>query len=185
MKRIIEKLAKEFNMQNLTWAIGGSFLLKRYGIENGLKELDIMVSEDSVVEINNIMSNITKRLNVVNNENYQTEYYESYKHDDLIINVICNLKCNFNESFEYSFDKEDISTLEMYNNEEIYFCHLLDWYVIYQEINLVKTSNLIAKYYENGTFLNNERFEEKFAIANLSQIKDNYIGLKNRIYHIG
>ena len=185
MKKIIELLAKEFNKRNLTWAIGGSFLLKRYGINIDFDELDIMVSEDSVEEINKVMNEIALKLEVVNNENYQTDYYSCYQMENHTINIICNLKCDFEESFTYSFDKEDINSIEISNNEKIYFSHLLDWYVIYQEINSKETMNLIERYYENGSFLNNRRFSEKFGMTNIPHVKDKYSSLKKRIYQVG
>ena len=184
MKKIIELLAKEFNIRNLTWAIGGSFLLKRYGINIDFDELDIMVSEDSVEEMNKVMNDIALKLEVVNNENYQTDNYSCYQMENHTINIICNLKCDFEDSFTYSFDKEDINSIEISNNEKIYFSHLLDWYVIYQEINNKETMNLIEGYYENGSFLNNRRFSEKFGIKVMPHVKDRYLSLKKRIYQV-
>lgn len=185
MKETIELLAKRFNELNLTWAIGGSYLLKRYGINDGLNDLDIMVSEESVKRMNEVMSEHAVKLDVVNNENYQTDHYSSYIMDNKIINVICNLKCDFNESFTYTFGKEDINSHESSNNEKIYFGDLLDWYVIYQEIDKKETYKLIERYYESGSFLNNSRFNNKFGTTNIPQVKNRYSRLRKRIYHIG
>jgi hypothetical protein len=185
MKRIMELVAKEFNKQNITWAIGGSYLLKRYGINDGFNELDIMVSTDSSIVANEIMNTIAEKLEVVNNENYQTDSYECYQIDDLTVHIISNLKCNFNESFSYKFDKEDINSIDISNNEKIYFSHLLDWYVIYQEINNEETSNLIEKHYNNGAFLDNKRFENKFGMIDIPNVKDSITNFKKRIYHMG
>ena len=184
MKKIIELLAKEFNKRDLTWAIGGSFLLKRYGIDDGFNELDIMVSIDSVEEVNKVMNEIALKLEVVNSENYQTDYYSCYQMENHTINIICNLKCDFEESFTYSFDKEDINSIEISNDEKIYFSHLLDWYVIYQEINSTETMNLIERYYEDGSFLNNGRFSDKFGMADIPHVKERYLSLKKRIYQV-
>ncbi len=185
MKKVIELIAKEFNKRELTWAIGGSYLLKRYGIEIGFDQLDIMVSEDSIEEVNKIMSELAEKLEVENNDNYQTDYYSSYQMVDQTINIICNLKCDFEESFIYSFDKEDINSNVKSNNEKIYFSHLLDWYVIYQETQSEEVLNLIETHYENGTFLNNERFTSKFGMSDIPFVKERYSNLKKRIYQVG
>lgn len=185
MKKIVELLAKEFNSRNVTWAIGGSFLLKRYGIDNGLGDLDIMVSMDSIEEASEIMNNIAENLEVINNDHYQTERFESYQLENHIINIIGNLKCNFNESFTYIFDKTDINSIDISSNEKIYFSHLLDWYVIYQEINNKETSSLIEQYYGSGAFLDNKRFESKFGMINIPNVKDSLSSFKKRIYHLG
>jgi len=185
MKKIIESLAKEFNERNLTWAIGGSFLLKRYGINDGFDQLDIMVSEDSIDEIKGVMNDIAEKLGVVNNESFQTDHFSSYKIQNQTINIICNIKCNFKESFTYSFDKEDISTQYISNNVKIYFSDLLDWYVIYQEIDSARTTKLIERYYESGSFLNNTRFNNKFGMDDIPHVKDRYSNLKKRIYQAG
>lgn len=185
MKKIIESLAKEFNKRNLTWAIGGSFLLKRYGINDGFDQLDIMVSEDSVKKMNSVMNDMAEKLEVVNNESYQTDHFSSYQIQNQTINIICNLKCNFKDSFAYNFDKEDISTQYISNNEKIYFSDLLDWYIIYQEIDSTSTTELIERYYESGSFLNNSRFNSKFGMEDIPQVKDRYSNLKKRIYQTG
>lgn len=185
MKKIIESLAKVFNERNLTWAIGGSFLLKRYGINDGFDQLDIMVSEDSIKEMNIVMNDIAEKLDFVNNESYQTDHFSSYQIQNQTINIICNLKCNFKESFAYNFDKEDISTHYISNNVKIYFSDLLDWYVIYQEIDNTSTIKLIERYYESGSFLNNTRFNNKFGMEDIPRVKDRYSNLKKRIYQAG
>lgn len=185
MRNTIKILAKEFNKRNLTWAIGGSYLLKRYGIDGSFNELDIMVAEDSNEEMNNVMSELAVKLEVVSNENYQTDSFETYQIKDLTVNIICNLKCDFKEPFTYSFGKDDINTSEVHNNEKIYFSHLLDWYVIYQETNNKETSKLIERYYEDGSFLNNSRFNSKFGMTNIPHVRDNVLSLKKRIYHLG
>jgi len=185
MKKTIELLARRFNELDLVWAIGGSYLLKRYGINDGLNDLDIMVSKESANTMNEVMSEVGIKLEVVNNENYQTDSYSSYMMDNKIVNIICNLKCNFKESFTYTFDKEDINSHESSNNEKIYFGDLLDWYVIYQEINEKKTYKLIERYYENGSFLNNYRFNSKFGMTNIPHVKNRYSRLRKRIYRTG
>lgn len=185
MKKIIESLAKEFNKRNLTWAIGGSYLLKKYGINDGFDQLDIMVSEDSVKEMKIVMNEVAQKLDVVNNESFQTDHYSSYQMQNHTINIICNLKCNFKESFAYKFEKEDISTQYISNDVKIYFSDLLDWYVIYQEIDSTNTTKLIERYYESGSFLNNERFTNKFGMEDIPHVKDRYSNLTKRIYQTG
>lgn len=185
MRKTIEQIAKIFNQRELTWAIGGSYLLKKYGIENKLNHIDVMVSADSVKEMNEVMDVIANKLEVTNNDGFQTEHFTSYELNGEIINVIYNLKCDFNEPFTYSFNKNDIDTLEISNNEKIYFSHLLDWYVIYQEIDFKETTDLIENSFESGLFLDNPRFNEKFGLSMIPNTKSKYEYLKKRIYHNG
>jgi len=182
MKNIIKRLAKEFNKKEVVWAIGGSYLLKRYGIDSKSDVLDIVVSEDSIINVSKIMNTIAVKQNEVDSKNYQSDYFEVYLFEGQIVNIVSNFKSNFKEKFTYEFSKNDINVHEKYDGESVYYCYLMDWYLIYSEIDLREELSLIEDYYLNGGFFNNNRFEEKFRPTNYAVIGMNYTNLRNKIY---
>ena len=95
MKNIIKRLAKEFNKKEVVWAIGGSYLLKRYGIDSKSDVLDIVISEDSIVSVSEIMNTIAVKQEGIESKNYQSDYYEVYLFDGQLVNIVSNLKSNF------------------------------------------------------------------------------------------
>ena len=183
MKNIIKRIAKEFNQKGIVWAIGGSYLLKRYGINTKIETLDIMVSEHSIIKVLGIMDRIATIQEVKNDYHFQTDHYKVYIIEGLIINIICNFKSNFVEKFEYNFNESDINIHESISQEKIYYGFLIDWYLIYSEINMKDEVNSIEEYYINGGFFNNNRFEEKFMKSNYQIVEKQYCQMKNEIYN--
>ncbi len=182
MKNIIKRLAKEFNKKEVVWAIGGSYLLKRYGIDSKSDVLDIVISEDSIVSVSEIMNTIAVKQEGIESKNYQSDYYEVYLFDGQLVNIVSNLKSNFEELFAYEFSKKDINVSEVYEGESIFYCYLMDWYLIYSEIDLRDELSLVEEYYLNGGFFNNNRFEKKFRPTNYAVIDLSYTNLMNKIY---
>lgn len=182
MKNIIKRIAKEFNKKEVVWAIGGSYLLKRYGIKSISSELDIMVSEESITNVLEIMEILAVKQKSVNSENFQTDFFEVYLVGGKTVNIISNLKSDFQEKFTYDFSKKDINIHELYDGESIYYGYLMDWYLIYCEIDLRDELSSVEEYYLNGGFFNNNRFVEKFRESNHALIDFNYSNLKSKIY---
>lgn len=182
MKNIIKKIAKEFNKREVVWAIGGSYLLKRYGIDSKSNALDIMVSEDTIVKALKIMDEFAVKQIVTDSEHFHSDFYEEYIFEGQAVNIVSNFKSNFKEKFTYDFTSKDISVSVVYKGETINYCYLMDWYLIYSEIDLRDELSLVEEYYLNGGFFNNNRFEEKFSPTNYAIVDLNYTNLRNRIY---
>ena len=162
MKNSIITVARELNQRNIVWAIGGSELLKRYGITSTTNVLDIMVSRESIKDVLSIMDSIGTKQESINEPNYQTDHFEVYMINNQQVNIICNLKSNFVETFAYDFSVNDINVSEYLEEEKIYYSYLIDWYLIYSEVTLTNEVKAIEEYYMNGGFFNNNRFIEKF-----------------------
>jgi|LGVE01.1.fsa_nt_gb hypothetical protein len=182
MKNIIKKLAKEFNKSNIVWGIGGSYLLKRYGINIDSNEIDILISEDSIDDVVEIMNSISAKQEFEDDEHFHSTFYAVYQINGININVISNLSYEYEEDFSYVFNQEDINVHEVEDNERINYCHLMDWYIIYKEIKMKTISSLIETYYKNGGFIDNSRFHKKFDLVNLSVLHKNYNKLRTMIY---
>lgn len=182
MKNLISKVAKEFNQQNVVWGIGGSYLLQRYGIETDLNDIDILISEDSIHRVKDIMSRISIKQDTVIDEKFNSKFFAIYQINGTNINIISSLNYHFKEDFNYNFDQEDINIYENYGNQRINYCHLMDWYIIYKEINRKGISKSIEMYYKSGGFVDNRRFHQKFGLSKLNLLHENYNNLKSMIY---
>lgn len=182
MLKIIKELAKELNNKNVTWAIGGSHMLHRYGIVDNSNIIDIMVTKESIITAIEVMNGISEKLDLPNQDHFQTEYFSAYNMNGIQVNLISNFKCDFTEEFIYDFDQVDIQVSKDVSNESIYYCYLMDWYIIYNAVNRKDMIALIEEHYENGGFLDNARFKHKFNKLNHSSIINKYSELKHRIY---
>lgn len=182
MKNIVNKIAKELNSKDVVWGIGGSYLLKRYGINTKLNEIDIVISEDSINEVTEIMNRISVKQNHPNDDKFNTKFYAVYLIEDTKINIISTLSYTSKDEFTYHFDEEDISVHETNDKVRINYCHLMDWYIIYKEINRKSISRLIEKYYIKGGFIDHTRFHKKFDFNQMNFVHRNYHNLKAMIY---
>ena len=182
MENLIKKLAAEFNKSNIVWGIGGSYLLKRYGINSDLNDIDILISEESIDKVVDIMNRISVKQEIIDDEHFHSTFYSVYQINGINVNVISNLSYNFDEDFSYVFNQEDINVHENNGNDRINYCHLMDWYIIYKEINMKAISSSIETYYKNGGFIDNSRFHKKFDLINLNLLHKNYNKLKTMIY---
>ena len=184
MNYTVKSIAQEFNTHNITWAVGGDYMLKRYDIVNNSNIIDIMVSEDSIIEALNIMNTIATKTKEENNEHFQTEVYASYKMGDTKVNIICNLKCDFTKPFEYDFDQEDINVSVDNNISQINYSYLLDWYIIYAAIDRTDIVEKIENYYQQGGFLDNARCKAKFDNIDYKNHTNHYNKLVQKLYHL-
>ena len=182
MENLIRKIAKEFNKSNITWGIGGAYLLKRYGINTELNDIDILISEDSIEKVEEVMNRISVKQEIINDEHFHSAFYTVYEMDGVNVNIVSNLSSDFDEEFNYVFDQEDISVYEVQDNNRINYCHLMDWYIIYKEINRPSMSSSIETYYKDGGFIDNSRFNNKFGRINLDLLHKNFNKLKTLIY---
>lgn len=182
MRKIVKLIAKEFNAKEIVWGVGGSYLLHRYGINNELRDIDILISEESIQKTMEVMERISEKVQVQDDKHFNSKFYEVYQMKGININIISNLSSNFEEEFSYNFDQDDISVIEETGNERINYCHLMDWYVIYKEISRKNISNSIETYYKNGGFIDNSRFHKKFGISNLNILHKSYNKLRTMIY---
>ena len=126
-------IAQQFNKEKITWALGGSNVLKKYGMVNEVNDIDIFVTEKDVQKAEQILSNLGTKLPVEVDALYQTTFYSSYEIRDIKVDLMCDFKIVYkNQVYTYLFDKLSITDTDDIAKVHIYYTSIEDWYVLYR-----------------------------------------------------
>lgn len=85
---VLQKIATEFNKDNLVWAIGASLLLYLKGAVREFNDIDIMVDEKDVGRCKDILLNMGTMGAASPDPRYKTRTFMEFTVDDVEIDVI-------------------------------------------------------------------------------------------------
>lgn len=141
-------IAKKFNDENLTWAVGASVLLNQYSLVKSPNDIDILVALKDVEKADSILKSIGNKNISEKSSTYLTKYFYEYNINGIDIDLMSGLTINFeNENYEYLFNKDCIKNYSTINDTKIPLTSLEDWYILYQLIpNRDKKVSLIENY---------------------------------------
>jgi hypothetical protein len=128
LKEVLVKIAKKLNKADITWALGGSVMLKLRGLPVKPNDIDLLVSLEDVEKADRVIKNLC-----------QSRQNNSHKKGEKKI-------------FKYRFNETSIVKNIKHNDAKIPLSSIEDWYVLY---NLMPGKQnkvqLIEKYFkENG-----------------------------------
>lgn len=159
MDKVLVKVAKEFNKENITWAIGSSYLLKEKGLIDVCNDLDIFVSLEDIEKVKKILDGIGKIEESKDSKNFKSVYFLEYNIDGIDIDVMAGFTViKNNHIYKYILDNNSIVENIVKEDTKIYYTSLEDWFVIYQLINgreekVLKIKNELLKRKEINKFL--------------------------------
>ena len=126
-------IAQHFNKENITWALGGSHVLKKHDIVDTVNDIDILVMEKDIEKANQILSSLGTVVPVIKNPLYLTTYFYSYRIRKIKVDLMCDFKIKYNNQiYSYQFDEASIIDSDDIAKEKIYYTTLEDWYVLYR-----------------------------------------------------
>ena len=130
--RIFTKIAKEFNKQQIIWAVGASLMLFFKGITNTFHDIDIMVSENDIEKVKKILSSFGTYSKTVPNKQYKTKYFLEYKIENVEFDIIAGFTI-INNGTEYYFplNKSEICDFITFNETKIPLQSLAQWKEFY------------------------------------------------------
>lgn len=148
MFNTLSYIGKRLNEADITWGVGGSILLNKFGFIDKLNDIDIFISIDDIEKADEILKSIGEKKKWKNDSTYSTKYFYEYIVNEVDVDVMSGLAINHsNGTFSYTFDKNSISDFKVINGVNIPFTSLEDWYVIYQLIPNRKVKvEMIEKY---------------------------------------
>lgn len=124
MKRIAEAL----NAAGVTWAVGGSMLLKWHGLSERANDLDLVVAEEDAERAHEALLAIGTGERGTAKEPYRTRYFYVHEADGTSIDVMGGFRIAHESGvYEFPFGEASIS-----GREPVPLCALEDWYVLYQ-----------------------------------------------------
>lgn len=159
LNKTLIKIAKIFNNEQITWALGGSLLLKFKGLDIEPHDIDILVSIEDAKKADELLSKISQaRQNKSNTNNrfFSTEYFCKYLVDNIEIDLMANLIINYDiqgntYQYKYILNKETIQEEILVKNTKIPLTTLEDWFILY---NIMPDKNeqikLLEYYFKNN-----------------------------------
>jgi hypothetical protein len=126
-------IAQQFNKEKITWALGGSNVLKKYGIVETVNDIDIIVMEKDVKKANRILSTLGAKIPSKLDPLYKTSFYSTYEFRNIKIDLICDFKIVYkNQVYTYQFDELSITDTDDIAKVNIFYTSIEDWYVLYR-----------------------------------------------------
>ena len=84
---VLSEMAKEFNKENLLWAVGASLMLYFKGCVDDFNDIDIMVSNDDAEKMETILNHMGKAL-PYEKGNYETKCFRKFIINGVEIDMI-------------------------------------------------------------------------------------------------
>jgi len=139
LKEVLVKIAKKLNKTDITWALGGSVMLKLRGLPVHPNDIDLLVSLEDIEKADQLikaLSQSRKNKSHKTDENYATKFFCQYKLDGIDIDLMAGFTLKFKEENEVKIFKYKFNTRTIVNNIEIKdveipLTSLEDWYVLY------------------------------------------------------
>lgn len=153
MEEAIKLIAKEFSKKNVRWAIGGSLMLKEYGIVETVNDIDLLIDPKDVDRVIEVMSIIGVNKTPKTKVEYSTEVFLNYDVLGIPVDVMSGFKINHDVGiYEFRFNQDSITKHKKIDDVVIPFSSIEEWYVAYiLMIGRQAKVQLIEDYFnENG-----------------------------------
>lgn len=133
MDDVVTSLAEHLNKENIMWGIGGSYLLKEYGIVDEVHDLDIIVSEKDVKKTVEILDSIAERKGIPIKNEYRTKHFHVYSYRGVSIDVMSDFRIEHANGV-YGFLLDDLSIVFKKQKQGVIipFTSLEDWLIAYK-----------------------------------------------------
>lgn len=130
--KVLTKIAKELNKQQIIWAVGASLLLFFKGITNTFNDIDIMVTENDIEKVKKILSSFGTYSKPVPNKQYKTKYFLEYQIENVEFDIMAGFTI-INNGIEYYFplNKSEVCDFIIINETKIPLQSLNQWKEFY------------------------------------------------------
>ena len=130
---VLKEVADILNSLNCTWAVGGSLLLKFYGIVDCPNDIDILVDSRDTEKIKKIMDTVGKYIPISSKEPFKTKEFFAYDVKGTITEFMGDFKIQLDNDKIYEFILDDKSIVKSINIDKsiIPITSLEDWFVAY------------------------------------------------------
>ena len=133
MDDIVLTIAKALNTSNILWGIGGSYLLKAYGIVEEVHDLDILVAEKDIDKAIQVLDTIANRTSIPMKKEYKTKHFYVYSYAGLSIDVMSGFRITHPSGiYEFILDEQAIVERRKMNGIMLPYTSLEDWLISYK-----------------------------------------------------
>lgn len=155
----LQKIAREFNAEDITWAIGGSLLLYIRGLSDQFEDIDLIILERDALLSQRLLIKHGPMQPINPDEKYRTRGFFEFIIDEVDIDLMCVLSI-MSDGIEtlFPFDESYIERFEPFGVEQLPLMYLEDWYLIYLIIGREPKIALLDEYFAEHGF-NPKRME--------------------------
>lgn len=148
---VLQKIATEFNRDNLLWAIGASLLLYFKGVVREFNDIDIMVDEKDVERCKNILLNMGTMGAANPDPRYKTRTFIEFTVDEVEIDVIAGFVIVENGvEHDCSLRADQITEYTIVGGERVPLQGLPLWRQYYEWMGRTSKVELIEKQNQNA-----------------------------------
>ncbi|XMB72494.1 hypothetical protein RJI07_00985 [Mycoplasmatota bacterium WC30] len=165
MNKLLIKIAKKLNNANITWALGGSLILKHHNLLENVNDIDIIIARSDIFKAKHIFDSLGEAKRVSPKGIYKTSYFYEYTIDSIEVDVMCEFKIDNQSLYNYNFDVTKIVDTEILTGTKIYYSSLEDWLVLYTLMGRTKKVELIKRYFETNLKINQNLITNALASA--------------------
>lgn len=131
--KVLSRMGKRFNEENITWAVGASLLLYLQGIAENFHDIDIMVSEADALHMKEILLHMGREQEANSGKNFQSKYFWKFLVDEVEIDVMGGLGILKDGRMYYCpLKEEEITDEVMLNEVEIPLHSVEHWRHLYE-----------------------------------------------------
>ncbi len=148
--KTLEYFATILNKNEITWALGGSFLLHFKGIQTEVNDIDILIDESDYIKLLDVLKKFPYQY-LKHNEKYSTTHFFSLTISDIHFDLMLGFKVKTSEgTYIFPFNQDLREKITSKNNVDIYLSSLDEWYNAYRAMNRIDKILLLEEYYEKN-----------------------------------
>jgi hypothetical protein len=127
------RIAGAFNDANICWGVGGSLLLRQYGLADTCGDIDLLVSPSSLQAADGILSAMGEKQPEKPSDVYATDCFYEYVIGGVCIDLIAGLKIRTGGGvYEHVFDENSVRHTFWIGGVAVPFTALEDWHALYR-----------------------------------------------------
>jgi len=162
MNKLIKKIVTEFGKAHIHWGIGGSQLLKFYGITETVNDLDLLIALEDIDAALLVLDSLGKRIEIPHKSEYITESFTRFQIDGIEVDVMANFKIEHEAGiYDFQFDKSTKVKTVIVDEVPFPLTSLEEWYIAYllmkdrdSKVGMIEAYLLKQKQIDLGLLMN-------------------------------
>ncbi|MCU9613212.1 hypothetical protein OEV98_06560 [Caldibacillus lycopersici] len=132
MLNTLSTIANNLNNKQITWALGGSLLLKFHQLVEAPNDIDILIEENHAHTINKILSTLGTTKEAIHTPPFRTKQFLKFQIQATSVDVMGGFAIEHQEGiFQLPFTEASIVEHRTINGIEIPLSALEDWWILY------------------------------------------------------
>ena len=147
----VKKIAKRFEEEHITWALGASMLLYFKEIVPSFHDIDVMILEEDAKKAKSILGSMGTLLEANLNPQYQTNVFLEFVIDGIDVDMMAGFKIvKDNQVYDCSLTKEQIVEYYEVDGVKIPLQSLELWCTYYSLMGRKQKVQMIQDYLDRG-----------------------------------